>query len=302
MKSFSRSNQCQRLFLRSQRSDIEEISKLAHGYSVDVAQNHETSYRETAAAILVNWDCPVWKCGNLVSTGDVLSIPEPTHRPCGPLFRVSRSNQVLSSHSNVPQCRDHTPLFPLESNGSPSCTRSMYLPPSLLLIPLSLFLPPLYLSRCADTVTNFWRKRPGAIRLRGLSTSKEPLHLCHVVPYLLSQSEPSNSCTARYLQFQWNLSTRVEHPSHRGFATWPKFTSLFPRINIGQRLRESYPFRANEIFGLITLFELFPFVREALPRRFEVFCLLKWDVLCKAFLRIRSNWNLPFELCIVECV
>lgn len=181
MKSFSRSNQCQRLFLRSQRSDIEEISKLAHGYSVDVAQNHETSYRETAAAILVNWDCPVWKCGNLVSTGDVLSIPEPTHRPCGPLFRVSRSNQVLSSHSNVPQCRDHTPLFPLESNGSPSCTRGMYLPPSLLLIPLSLFLPPLYLSRCADTVTNFWRKRPGAIRLRGLSTSKEPLHLCRTV-------------------------------------------------------------------------------------------------------------------------
>ena len=192
----------------------DQISKRYRSQLTEMAQNRE-SYSETT--IPVNWDCPVWKCGNLISTGDVLSIPEPPQLigHAGRLFRVSRSNQLH---------------FPLAMSRNVVTTLGVSTPASNLLVSLprtrGVYLPPLYPEPVhADELLT--RATTGRNSLRGLSTSKEPLHLCHTVPYLLSQSEPSNS-TARYLQFQWNLSTRVEHPSHRGFATWPKFTSLFP--------------------------------------------------------------------------
>lgn len=206
-------------------SNVEETSKPARGRGAKPWDRE--SYSETAAAILVNWDCPVWKCGNLVSTGRTFDPwATATHRACGPIvsrFTIESSSVPTRMSRNVVTTLGVSTL----ASKAPSCTRCVYLPPSLLLIPLSLFLPLPFVPQRGHADELLTRATTGRNSLRGLSTSKEPLHLCHTVPYLLSQSEPSNS-TARYLQFQWNLSTRVEHPSHRGFATWPKFTSLFP--------------------------------------------------------------------------
>lgn len=120
----------------------------------------KTMRRVTAAAIPVNWDYPVWKCGNLVSTADVVFDPwaTATHRPCGPLFRVSRSNQVQFPLERPAMSWPHS-VFPLVSNGSllhTYCVPTTF-PPSYPPLSLSLPLPSLYLGRCADTATNFWR-------------------------------------------------------------------------------------------------------------------------------------------------
>lgn len=120
-------------------------------------------------------------------------------------------------------------VFPLVSNGSllhTYCVPTTF-PPSYP--PLFISPSPLYTSvgHGDELLTR------ATIRSEGFLLQRN--HYVYAIPcvYLLSRGEPSNS-TARCLQFQWNLSTRVEQDV-------TKIPSLFPRINI----RELYPLRWN---------------------------------------------------------
>lgn len=198
----------------------------------------KTMRRVTAAAIPVNWDYPVWKCGNLVSTADVLSIPEPPQLigHAGHCFAF-HDRIKFSFHSSVPQCRDHTRCFHLWATAL-SCTRTVYLPPSLLLIPLSLFLPPLFIPR-SDTATNFWRGQrfaPRAFYFKGTITFM-PYRACiyfreanHRIP----------------LQDVYSFNGTCRRGLNR---TWPKFHRFSREL-----ISASY-IRFDKIFGLTTLFE-----------------------------------------------
>lgn len=250
----------------------DQISKIYRSQLMEMAQNRE-SYSETT--IPVNWDCPVWKCGNLISTGDVLSIPEPPQLigHAGRLFRVSRSNQL---HFPLAMSRNVVTTLGVSTPASNLLvslprTRGVYLPPSLLLIPLPLFLPPpLYtLNRC--TLTNFWRgQRPGAIRSEGFLLQRN--HYIYAIPYRIYFRKANHRIPLQDI-YSFNGTCR------RGSNTRPIVAlrrdqnshHFSPRINTGQSIRGLiYPLRADEIFGLITLLQLFLY-RESSPIR-GVFC------------------------------
>lgn len=84
-------------------SNVEETSKPARGRGAKPWDRE--SYSETAAVILVNWDCPVWKCGNLVSTGRTFDPwATATHRACGPIvsrFTIESSSVPTRMSRNV---------------------------------------------------------------------------------------------------------------------------------------------------------------------------------------------------------
>lgn len=233
----------------------DQISKRYRSQLTEMAQNRE-SYSETT--IPVNWDCPVWKCGNLISTGDVLSIPEPPQLigHAGRLFRVSRSNQL---HFPLAMSRNVVTTLGVSTPASNLLvslprTRGVYLPPSLLLILLPLFLPPpLYtLNRC--TLTNFWRgQRPGAIRSEGFLLQRN--HYIYAIPYRIYFRKANHRIPLQDI-YSFNGTCR------RGSNTRPivalrrdQYSHHFsPRINTGQSIRGLiYPLRADEIFGLITV-------------------------------------------------
>lgn len=220
----------------------------------------KTMRRVTAAAIPVNWDYPVWKCGNLVSTADVVFDPwaTATHRPCGPLFRVSRSNQVQFPLERPAMSWPHS-VFPLVSNGSllhtycvPTTFPPSY-PPPLFISPSPLFIPRSVCGHGDELLTR------ATIRSEGFLLQSSHYVYGITCVYLLS---PSNS-TARCLQFQWNLSTRVEQA-----VDVAKIPSLFPRINI----RELYPLRRRWNFWINKPCSS-GFRDEAL---LEVFCFPRW--------------------------
>lgn len=99
-----------------------------------------------------------------------------------------------------------------------------FLSPPLFISPSPLFIPRSVCGHGDELLTR------ATIRSEGFLLQSSHYVYGITCVYLLS---PSNS-TARCLQFQWNLSTRVEQA-----VDVAKIPSLFPRINI----RELYPLR-----------------------------------------------------------
>lgn len=145
----------------------------------------------------------------------------------------------FSSHSNVPQCRDHTRCFhSCEQRPPPAHVVCTYHLPSFLSPSLYFSLSPLCLS--ADTLTNFWRgQRPGAIRSEGFLLQRN--HYIYAIPYRIYFRKANHRIPLQDI-YSFNGTCR------RGSNTRPIVAlrrdqnshHFSLRINIGQSIRELY--------------------------------------------------------------